>query len=319
MSLVCRVCLSQGQHARYTVREQMFGWGDEFNYFRCADCGCLQIERVPEDLGRFYPRNYYSFNLAAAPQQGLKSRLAGLRDSSAATGSGVLGGLLSHWKQASLDVRSLGGIPARKDMRILDVGCGRGELLSVLHRAGVGQLEGVDPYLSADVEVLPGLRVSKKELDQVTGEYDLIMLHHVFEHLEFGGQLLKAGRQKLAKNGKILLRFPTPESEAWDRYGENWVQWDAPRHLFLHTRKSVGILAEQAGLKIEKCWCDSCAFQFWGSELYKRGLSFDKNGTPEELSKHFTDEQMKAFDQEAEKLNASDRGDQLVVILGAQN
>jgi len=297
----------------------MFGWGDKFEYFRCEGCGCVQIAHVPQDLARFYPRNYYSFNMAPVPQQGLKSWMAGLRDSWAATGSGVLGRLLHHVKEATLDVRSLGGIPARKDMRILDVGCGRGVLLSALSRAGVGQLEGVDPYLSDDVQVLPGLRVSKKELDQVTGEYDLIMLHHVFEHLEFAGQLLTAGRQKLAKKGKILLRFPTPESEAWERYRENWVQWDAPRHLFLHTRKSVGILAEQAGLKIEKCWCDSFAFQFWGSELYTRGLSLEGNATSEEVRKRFSAKQMKSFARESEKLNASGRGDQLVVILGHPN
>jgi SAM-dependent methyltransferase len=298
----------------------MFGWGEEFDYFCCAACGCLQIARVPEDLTRFYPPNYYSFHLQPVPQQGLKSWLAGKRDFSAATGRGFLGSLLGKMVAARPEVSALGGIPARKEMRILDVGCGRGQLLSILHRAGVGRLEGVDPYLSGDVEVLPGLRVCKRALDQVSGEFDLIMLHHVLEHVEFGRELLAAGRQRLSGNGRILLRFPTPESAAWERYRENWVQLDAPRHLFLHTRKSLGILAEEADLRIEKCWCDSSAFQFWASESYQRGLSlYDQNGSPRDPENIFSKAQMSAFARQAEILNATDRGDQLVVVLRARH
>jgi SAM-dependent methyltransferase len=298
----------------------MFGWGDAFDYFCCADCGCLQIARVPENLARFYPPNYYSFQLQAVPQHGLKSWLAGKRDFFAATGRGVLGCLLNQVKRARVEVLSLGGIPARKEMRILDVGCGKGELLSILHRAGVGRLEGVDPYLSGDVELLPGLWARKLALDQVQGEFDLIMLHHAFEHVESGLELLAAGRQRLSGNGRLLLRFPTPESAAWERYRENWVQLDAPRHLFLHTRKSLGILAEQAALRIERCWCDSSAFQFWASEAYQRGLSlYDGNGSPMDPGKYFNKAQMRAFDRQAKMLNASGRGDQIVVVLCAQH
>jgi len=35
--------------------------GDEFNYILCANCGCLQIEKAPDDMSKYYPRGYYSF------------------------------------------------------------------------------------------------------------------------------------------------------------------------------------------------------------------------------------------------------------------
>jgi SAM-dependent methyltransferase len=318
MNGVCQICFSRANHANYRCREQMFGWGGEFDYFCCAECGCLQIGRVPEDLSRFYPPIYYSFHLQPIPRHGLKSWLGGRRDYWAATGRGLLGFLVNKLVPARVDVSSLGGIPARKEMRILDVGCGSGELLSILHRAGVGQLEGIDPYLSAEVEVLPGLRVRKLALQEVSGEFDLIMLHHVFEHVEFGRELLAAARQRLSARGGILLRFPTPESAAWEQYRENWVQVDAPRHLFLHTRKSLGILAGQAGLAAERCWCDSSAFQFWASELYKRGVSlYDQDGRSRNPENYFTKAEMRAFAHRAKEVNASGRGDQLVVVLKA--
>jgi len=320
MSLVCRICSSRGHHTSYRVRERMFGWGDQFDYFCCADCGCLQIARVPEDLARFYPPNYYSFHLQAPPQHGLKSRLAGKRDFWAVTGRGFLGFLLSKIVAPRPDLIALGSLPARPEMRIIDVGCGRGQLLSILHRAGLERLAGADPFLSGDVEVLPGLWVRKLALDQVSGEFDLVMLHHAFEHVEFGRELLAAGCQRLSASGQILLRVPTAESEAWEQYRENWVQLDAPRHLFLHTRKSLEILAGQAGLRVTQCWCDSSCFQFWASELYQRGLSlYDENGIPRNPVNYFSGRQLKALARRAEDLNAKNRGDQLVVVMRAQS
>jgi|ERR1039458_1133560 SAM-dependent methyltransferase len=316
MNYTCRICANSDHNRVFACGEKMLGWGDEFQYFQCANCGCLQIATVPADLGRFYPTNYYSFHVKPFPQSGWKSKLAALRDFSAATGIGIWGKSLNHITPARSDVASLVHVPTRKDMRILDVGCGRGQLLSILHRAGFNHLFGVDPYLSEDIEVVPGLRVRKQSLEQLSEQFDLIMLHHVFEHVESGQTMLKSCRQRLAPRGKILLRFPTPESDAWEQYRENWVQIDAPRHLFLYTRASLQLIAEQSGLKIEKWVCDSSAFQFWGSELYRKGLSlYDHNGIAINPESYFTKAEMKAFGEKSKIANAHQRGDQVVTVL----
>ncbi len=67
MSQTCRICSASGGHEGHRLRERMFGWGDEFDYFKCRQSGCLQIERVPADLA-----HYYSYRLAAVPQKGIK-------------------------------------------------------------------------------------------------------------------------------------------------------------------------------------------------------------------------------------------------------
>lgn len=274
----------------------------------------------PGGFGALLSAELLQLQAQPRPQRGLKSWLAARRDFAAATGGGILGGALRNLVEARPEILSLGRVPARKEMRILDVGCGRGELLSILHRAGVGELAGIDPYLPADVEVVPGLWVRKLALEQLSGEYDLIMLHHVFEHVEAGRELLAGARARLSAEGKILLRFPTPESDAWERYRENWVQLDAPRHLFLHTRKSLGILAAENGLVVERSWCDSGEFQFWASELYEKGLSLmDERGEMRNPEKYFTKAQMKKSKEKAERANARGRGDQLAVVLGRQD
>jgi len=35
----------------------MYGTRDAFDYHQYQDCGCLQISEVPEDLGKYYPRD----------------------------------------------------------------------------------------------------------------------------------------------------------------------------------------------------------------------------------------------------------------------
>ena len=45
--LVCRICDFSGDSPVYTVREMMYGLRDEFDYFQCAQCQCLQILEFP--------------------------------------------------------------------------------------------------------------------------------------------------------------------------------------------------------------------------------------------------------------------------------
>lgn len=294
----------------------MFGWKDEFQYFQCANCGCLQIASPPADLGRFYPENYSGYQGRPLPQRGLRSRIASVRDLWAATGRGFLGALINKVTPARSDTLSLANVPAKKSMRILDVGCGSGSLLSILHRAGFKHLVGIDPLFPADAEILEGLNVRRLELDSVSESFDLIMLHHVFEHLPDGLKSLRLCRERLLPRGKILLRFPVADSDAWERYRENWVQLDCPRHLFLHTRHSFETLASAAGLTVKKWLCDSSAFQFWGSELFLRGLPLHTTDGASVLpERYFSAAEMKSFDAAAKLANLRGRGDQAVVVL----
>jgi hypothetical protein len=76
------------------------------------------------------------------------------------------------------------------------------------------------------------------------------------------------------------------------------------------------LLAKNAGLKIEKWFCDSTSFQFWGSELYQRNQPlFGAEGIAATPENNFSKTEMKSFAERTESANARQRGDQVIVIL----
>lgn len=269
----CRVCGGVEGNTVYVARERMYGTGDEFEYVRCGTCGCQQIVTVPADLGKYYPADYYSYAPTSMP--GLRRAVTGLRNRSyfgrwrTITPGKLVAAALPH---ASL--AAVAKVKPRRDARILDVGCGYGELLMELRSMGFTRLTGVDPYTAATVEHDDGLVIRKISLAELLGEkFDVVMMHHVFEHMPDPLATLRTVAGLLADGGVCIIRIPVAHSWASRRYGPLWVQHDAPRHLFLHTEESMRRAAVQAQLAIADVVYDSSEVQIWGSELYRRDIS----------------------------------------------
>ena len=119
----------------------------------------------------------------------------------------------------------------------------------------------------------------------------------------------------LAPNGRCLLRIPVL-GWAWEHYGVNWVQLDAPRHLFLHTTKSFRLLAASAGLDVVDIGYDSNEFQFWASELYLRNVSLSSIDVDRDRPRQiFSLAELQKFRASARELNAQGRGDAAIFTL----
>jgi SAM-dependent methyltransferase len=155
------------------------------------------------------------------------------------------------------------------------------------------------------------VRVLKRQIDSVEGEFDLIMFHHSFEHVVDPLATLRAVHERLRDQGRCLIRIPTPSSEAFDLYGAAWYQLDAPRHLTLASREGMNILADKAGFRVESVRDDSDWRQFAFSELYKSNIPLVKQA----IYECFSEEQLAKFTSRAEELNARHRGDQAAFIL----
>lgn len=322
---MCLACGSTRKSKEISAREMMFATHVEFLYHECADCRSLQISEIPnvETLARHYPENYYSLRkigatdeavFTAPPVISLRDRMKKWRDQHALGVNHPIGAILEIFRPALGATRYLAAIKIRRlTDRILDVGCGANtEILEKLAGVGFKNLLGCDPFISADVSILAGVKILKRTAREIEGKFDIVMFHHSFEHLPDPRETLIAVKKLLSSGGICLIRMPTPSSDAYETYGPNWVQLDPPRHLILPSRSGMKILANECGFLLERVVDDSSRFQFTASELYLRDVPLQ-----EQHDGFFSNEALKAYDRQSEVLNATHRGDQAAFVLRA--
>ena len=94
------------------------------------------------------------------------------------------------------------------------------------------------------------MTLEKAYLQDVVGTFDVIMFHHSLEHVPDPRRELADAAERLAPDGFCVVRLPTPSSEAFRLYREDWVQIDPPRHIALPSRDGMALLAERAGFRV---------------------------------------------------------------------
>ena len=275
----CRVCGATGEFDSYLAREMMQNKRDEFEYFVCSECGCLQIAEVPDNLGDYYGEGYYSFSLPADPDKKYPN-------------------------------------PATNHDKILDVGCGSGVWLSQLADQGYDNLFGCDPFLAH--EVRHGDRVYIKtctihDMDGA-GTFNLVHFGDSFEHVTDPLETMQSAARLIKDDGIIEMSIPTFPNVAFELFGPHWYQLDAPRHIFLHSRASIEYLAEKSGLKVEKFVYNANSTQMYRSFFYQHGVPFNEI-TSELALRFFSTEQLQEFEEKSEECNKSGFGDHMTVYL----
>jgi SAM-dependent methyltransferase len=297
---LCGICGNAAHGQELHVQELMFGSKAWFRYVRCDACGCLQLIDVPEEPGRFYPEGYYSYRDGNGEERVGRRLARRLRASAVRQGwpwpSRLPGPAWRTWLPAGVT----------RDSAIIDMGCGNGARLVSLRQEGFRHLAGFDPFLPSEVVSPDAIDVSRTVKGEWRGAFDFVMFHHSLEHMPDQAETLRLAATLLRPGGEVLVRIPLSDSFAFESYGPHWVQLDAPRHLFLHTGKSLSVLVSHVGLDIADLRYDSTGFQFWGSELYRRGAQLYGTDTRH----HFSPELLEGFEREARRLNAEGRGDQ---------
>lgn len=275
MQYKCKICGAEAEHKEYRVKEMYFGTREAFTYFECEQCQCMQIAAIPDNLGDYYGDEYYSFLVQNIP------------------------------KAAENEII---------ETRILDVGCGAGKWLLERYEEGHVNLFGCDPFIEQDIYYEPCIQIKKCTIHEMQGTYDLIRLGDSFEHMADPLETLMSVKRLLSDEGMCLLSTPLFPNAAYDICGVNWYEWDAPRHLFLHSRKSMEYLCEKAGLKIEEVRCNSRDLQFISSLLYQRGIPYVDH-TDEVIESYFTSAQRQQFAEYTVALNEKGYGDHAVFVL----
>lgn len=309
-ALTCRICGNAESNSIITAKEMMFGFGGEFGYILCSKCGCLQIKEIPDNISKYYPEEYYSYGNSIAELNTKKSFADKFKKDLLRYYLGddnLMGRMLSYKYKSPYQWLKKNMVTF--DSKILDVGSGEGKALRLMANSGFTNLTGVDPFIEKDITYDDGVRIYKEELGKLDGEFDFIMLHHSFEHMSEPLNVLKNLYRLLKPKHYVLIRIPVADSFAFKKYKENWVQLDAPRHFFLHTKKSMEILSEQSGFNLDDVVYDSTELQFTGSEKYLKSIPLIKD---EDM---FNEKQVKEYLKQTDDLNKQGLGDQACFYL----
>lgn len=334
----CRLCGNTARNRVHLAREMFLGTRDRFAYVECDACGTLQLRDVP-DLSRYYPADYYSLSASdddstpSHPARRIARSLgASLRRASAAylCARREPCGAARHpfgWLATRLRSKTARDFPAYlKETRlrlkfdqssaVLDVGSGAGSTLLLLRRFGFRDLTGVDPFLNSDILYEGGVRVMKGEARDLRRQFDLVLANHSLEHTPDPLASLRDMNRLLKVNRYAIVRLPIV-ARAWHLYKTDWVQLDAPRHLFLFKPATFRALAEDAGFAVEEVRFDSTAFQFWGSEQYARDipLADPRSYFVDPTASPFAPEEIAAWEAKAARWNARGEGDQAIFYL----
>lgn len=286
--LRCRICDAGGPHQSFSIREMMFGTRENFQYFLCRVCGCLQISEIPSDLERHYPSNYYSMDKyhpgnrdhwAPLTRAFMRQRVRlalfgrGYRIARLVSCGRPMPALFFRSQPALLRNANLPGF----DAAILDVGCGdAARWLHDLGKLGFNRLSGVDPFIERS-RTVQGVQLIKSDLATFAigreGTFDLVTFNHSLEHLPNQAEALATTVSLLKPQATCVVRIPVLPCASWDKYGTDWVELDAPRHLYIHSHTSIRMLGEQVGMKLNQVFYDTSDFEFYGSEQYARDIA----------------------------------------------
>ena len=138
------------------------------------------------------------------------------------------------------------------DARVLEVGSGLGYLTFALARAGF-RVEGIDISARAVETARRRFGDMFRAVDLFghaaahPGEYDVVVLTEVVEHLSDPYPFLRACLALLREGGRVVISTPNRESFAPDTV---WDTEAPPVHLWWFTRQSFRVIASRLGCDV---------------------------------------------------------------------
>lgn len=133
----------------------------------------------------------------------------------------------------------------------LDFGCGNGGFL-MRAREAARMVVGVEPENSLREWFRQENIAVCSRLAEVQGDFDVITLFHVLEHIADPRKLLAQLAERLTPDGQIIVEVPSADDALLTLYRNDpfsrFNYWSC--HLFLYNSKTLALLGRQAGLTL---------------------------------------------------------------------
>jgi ubiquinone/menaquinone biosynthesis C-methylase UbiE len=270
--MICQFCNSPN-YKKIKLKDLMFGTAESFIYLQCNSCLSLSIETVPFDLSNYYTKNYaphrnkkiyfnniYYFIVKLIIKKNFK----------------FITNIFTFLFNINNIIKHLNTLSLNKNTKILEIGCGSGELVRTLRKIGYSNTLGIDPYIDRSIE---NDNILKLNINKINNTYDIIILNHVIEHFENISKELSDIIKLLKNDGKLILAFPISNNYFWNKYFDNWIQLDPPRHLSLPSIQAFNMLCDNLNLNILQIEYNSEAFSMIASEENIKGISLNSKNS----------------------------------------
>jgi SAM-dependent methyltransferase len=261
----CGVCGSRELEHLFDAGDYIYGNSGRWPYARCRGCGVVLMSPriLPSRIGAFYPQTYYTNE----SQGGLGDRPSfrnqlkqALLVSSFHYPRRPLPLLprLAAWMLRPLWLKTP---PIRRQIhwapggRVLDVGCGNGEMLDQYRAAGwttVGVEPGPDSAALARAKghlVVTGLL---EDAGFEAASFEAITLWDALEHIPNPAQVMAEVFRLLKPGGRVYLHVPNYGSWYARHWQDRWFMFTAPLHYFHYTSATLTALLERAGLRVDQ-------------------------------------------------------------------
>jgi SAM-dependent methyltransferase len=218
VQFTCPLCEGQKGDQRFKAFD--FDQSVEpFDIVQCAQCGLAQTSPIPDDetLDRYYSKPYYGSG---------KKKFSWIIESLT-----VLGNRLRARKIFRAMARTGAGGTYPK---VLDIGCGRANLLRWFRRSGCechGTERGVFPA-DSDPEGIQIHRGSLEEAGFEDSSFDAVVIWHVLEHLDQPLETLDIMSRITRQGGVAAIAVPNFSSLQSRWFKGSWFHLDLPRHLY---------------------------------------------------------------------------------------
>lgn len=225
------------------ARDLAFGGDEEFPLIRCRRCGLIYLRArpTPVEMERYYPPEYHGIYRQAIQDEPF---------------------FLMRWmrrhkvrKRREAVEQASPHVPGR----ILDVGCSTGIFLDEMRRSG-WEVCGVETSAHAAQYARRrfGIEVFEGQLDDAglpPGHFDAVTLWDVLEHTFDPPGTLREVNRLLVNGGVVGMTLPNWHSLDRQLFGDAWIGYDVPRHLYAFTQPVLRRLLKDAGFRMVRAWC----------------------------------------------------------------